>query len=194
MVGSVPNRWPVAQGRVRNSTSNPEGVSPRDLTYCSHKPECIGTTNPDRSVLITIIIWHFQFYHVDASNLHVKGAYTMYICARSEGRFTRSSHCYVTWNDGNCRLTIPVVKGCCAREALPHTFDIGVSKYGKSNPTIIKHIYNESENLMKVVTLLLTAIIGGIFHKQCQWVAWRVWWQALSFVTNEITWRRAYVA
>ena len=27
-----------------------EGRSPRDLTYCSHKPECIGTTNPtDRS-------------------------------------------------------------------------------------------------------------------------------------------------
>ena len=28
---------------------------PRDLTYCSHKPECNVTTNPDRSVLITII-------------------------------------------------------------------------------------------------------------------------------------------
>ena len=27
---------------------------------------------------------------------------------------------------------------------------------------------------MKVVTLLLTAIIGGIFHKQCQRLAWRV--------------------
>ena len=47
---------------------------------------------------------------------------------------------------------------------------------------------------MKVVTLLLIAIIGGIFHKQCQWLAWRVWWHALTFVTQEITWRRAYVA
>ena len=53
----------------------------------------------------------------------------------------------VPLNDGNCRLTIPVVKGRCAREALPHAFSIGVFKYGKSNPTTIKHIYNESENL-----------------------------------------------
>ena len=33
--------------------------SRRDLTYCSHKPECIVTTNPDRSVLIIIRTWHF---------------------------------------------------------------------------------------------------------------------------------------
>ena len=46
---------------------------------------------------------------------------------------------------------------------------------------------------MKVVTFLLTAMIGGIFHKQCQWLAWRVWWHAMAFVTQEITWRRAYV-
>ena len=52
----------------------------------------------------------------------------------------------VPLNDGNCRLTIPVVKGRCAREALPHAFNIGVFKYGKRNPTTIKHIYNESEN------------------------------------------------
>ena len=36
------------RGRVGNRKSNPEGVSPRDLTYCTHKPECIVTTNPDR--------------------------------------------------------------------------------------------------------------------------------------------------
>ena len=47
---------------------------------------------------------------------------------------------------------------------------------------------------MKILTLLLTAIISGIFHKQCQWLTWRVWWHALAFVTHEITWRRAYVA
>ena len=52
-----------------------EKRSPRDLTYCSHKPECIGTTNPDRSVLITIITWHYQFHSENVSNLHVKGAY-----------------------------------------------------------------------------------------------------------------------
>ena len=32
-------------------------------------------------------------------------------------------------------------------QALPHAFNIGVFKYGKSNPTTIEHIYNESENL-----------------------------------------------
>ena len=47
-------------------------------------------------------------------------------------------------NDGKCCLTIPIVKGRCAREALPHAFNIGVFKYGKSNPSTIKHIYNES--------------------------------------------------
>ena len=52
----------------------------------------------------------------------------------------------VPLNDGNCRLTIPVVKGRCAREALPHAFNIGVFKYGKRNLTTIKYIYNESEN------------------------------------------------
>ena len=68
---------PNARGCVRNRKSNPECVSPRDLTYCSHKPECIGTTNPDRSVLITIITWHFQFHPVNVSNLHVKGVYVL---------------------------------------------------------------------------------------------------------------------
>ena len=37
----------------------------------------------------------------------------------------------VPLNDGNCHLTIPVVKGRYASEALPHAFNIGVLKYGK---------------------------------------------------------------
>ena len=53
----------------------------------------------------------------------------------------------VPLNDGNCHLTIPVVKGRCDREALPHAFDIGVFKYGRSNHTTIKQSCNESENL-----------------------------------------------
>ena len=57
----------------------------------------------------------------------------------------------VPLNDGNCHLTIPVVKGRCAREALPHH-------------TTIKHIYNESENLNGSCDVVLTATIGGIFH------------------------------
>ena len=76
-------------------TGNPERVSPRDLTY---KPECIGTTNPDRSVLIKIITWHFQFHQMNVNN-------KMRICARSESRFTCPSYCYVTW----CPLTTGTV-------------------------------------------------------------------------------------
>ena len=98
----VPGRFgcPNALGLVRNRNSNPGGVSHRDLTYCSHKPECIGTTNPDRSVLITIITWHFQFHPVNISNLHVKGAYVFEARA-----VTCSSHCYVT----SCPLTTGIV-------------------------------------------------------------------------------------
>ena len=50
------------------------------LTYCSHKPECIGTTNPDRSVLIPIITRHFQFRPVNGNILRLKYEYR----ARSE--------------------------------------------------------------------------------------------------------------
>ena len=92
---------PNARGRVRNRKSYPEGVSPRDLTYCSHKPECIGATNPDRSVLIPTITWHFQFRPVNVSILHLKYEYR----ARSESRFACYPHCYVTW----CPLTTGIV-------------------------------------------------------------------------------------
>ena len=48
----------------------------------------------------------------------------------------------VPLNDGDRRLTIPVVKGRCACEA---AFNIGVFKYGKSKT--LQHISNESEDL-----------------------------------------------
>ena len=138
MTGSGGVCCPNARGRVRNRKSNPEGVSPRDLTYCSHKPECIGTTNPDRSDLITIIIWHFQFRPVNVSNLQVKDANVFE--ARAVSLAPPLLRHVVPLNDGNCRLTIPVVKGRSAREALPHAFNFGVFKCAKSNPTTIKHI------------------------------------------------------
>ena len=53
----------------------------------------------------------------------------------------------VPLSDGNCRLTIPVVKGRWYRDALPHAFNIGVFKYGKNNRTTIQHIYNKFEIL-----------------------------------------------
>ena len=101
-----------ARGRVQNRKSNPEGVSLRDLTYCSHEPECIVTTNPDRSVLIRIITWHFQFRPVNVSVFHLKYDYR----ARSESRFACYSHCYVTWYP----LTTGIVASQCpsARDAV----------------------------------------------------------------------------
>ena len=81
---------------------------------------------------------------MNVSNLRVKGAYVLE--ARAVSRAPPIVTSRGALNDGNCRLTIPVVKGRCAREALPHVFNIGVFKYGKRNPTTIKQIYNESEN------------------------------------------------
>ena len=153
---------------MRNRKSNPEGISPRDLTYCSHKPECIGTTNPDRSVLITLILWHFQSHPVNVSNLHVKG----HMCWKREPfhALLPLLHHVVPLNGGNCRLTIPVVKGRCAREALSHAFNIGVLKYGQSNPITMKHIFTMNlRTLMKVVTLLWTAIIESSINSASDW-------------------------
>ena len=47
----------------------------------------------------------------------------------------------VPLNDGNCCLTIPVAKGRCARDALPHAFHIGVFKFVEIISTTINHIY-----------------------------------------------------
>ena len=56
----------------------------------------------------------------------------------------------VPLNDGNCRLTITVVKGRCSRDALPHAVHIGVFKqFVKTISTAIKHIYKESANMIE---------------------------------------------
>ena len=69
------------------------------------KPECIVTTNPDRSVLITIITWHFQFHLVNVSILCLKYEYG----AWGESRFACYSHCYVIW----CPLMTGIVASQC---------------------------------------------------------------------------------
>ena len=43
---------------------------------------------------------------------------------------------------------MPVHKGRCTRDALLHTFDIGVFKSAK-NSTTIKHIHNQSANMIE---------------------------------------------
>ena len=52
----------------------------------------------------------------------------------------------VPLNDGNCRLTMPVGKGRCARDALPH---IGLFKFVFTISTAIKHIYKEFANIIE---------------------------------------------
>ena len=55
----------------------------------------------------------------------------------------------VPLNDGNCRLTIPVVKGRCVRDGLPHVFHIGVFEFVQTISTAIKHIYTEYANIIQ---------------------------------------------
>ena len=55
----------------------------------------------------------------------------------------------VSLNDGNCRLTIPVVKGRCARDPLHQAFHIGVFEFVETISTAIKHIYKKSANVIK---------------------------------------------
>ena len=43
---------------------------------------------------------------------------------------------------------MPTVKGRYVRDALPHTFKVGVLKCDKKNFTTIKYIYNESTNFI----------------------------------------------
>ena len=120
-----------------NRKSNPEAV----------RLEYIVTTDPDRLALITIITWHFKFHLLNISILHLKYEYG----AQSESRFACYSHCYVTWN---CRLTTPVIKGCCIRDALPHTSSFGVFKSVKKKSSPTKHIHNKSSNWIEDCTVV----------------------------------------
>ena len=86
---------------------------PRALARWIWRTVCTSpTTNPDRSVLITVITWHFQFRPVNFSILYWKYDYR----ARSESRFACYSHCYVTWYP----LTAGIVASQCpsARDAV----------------------------------------------------------------------------
>ena len=54
----------------------------------------------------------------------------------------------VLLNIGNCPLIMPIIKGCCASDALPHTFNIGMLESLEKNSATIKHIDNESTNII----------------------------------------------
>ena len=97
---------------------------PQALVHCDNKSRRIGL-NHDYNIAFLISPENVNF-------LHLKWVYA----ARSKSRFTCYSHYYVmTLNDGYDRLTMPVVKRCCARDAPPDTFSIGVFISGKRIPT-----------------------------------------------------------
>ena len=91
----------------------------------------------------------------------------------SESRFTRYSHCYITW----CPITTGIVASqypssrhaVLARRCLTPSILACLNTVKATLPQQNKFTTN-LRTWMKVVTLLLTAIICGIFHKQCQWL------------------------
>ena len=130
-----------------DKTALPEAVKPRDLTYCSHNHEYIVTINPDRCGLITITTWHFQFHLMNVSILHLRYEYH----ARSKSRFAWYSRCHITW----CPLTTEIVASQCpsTRDAVLMTrYLTSVISASldtlKNNYNSIKHLYNESENII----------------------------------------------
>ena len=61
-----------------------------------------------------------------------------------------------------------------SKRELPHIFNISVFECDKNNSTAIKHIYNESVNLVDSYDLvwILPTMLSGISHKQCCLLAW----------------------
>ena len=79
--------------------SNPEAARPWDLTYCSHKPE-VGL-NHDYNMAFSISLRRCKY-----------SPFRVLLPLLDQ---------VVPLNTRNCRLTMPVVKRRCARDALPHT-------------------------------------------------------------------------
>ena len=73
-------------------------------------------------------------------------------------------HHVVPLSDGNCRLTMPVGKGRCARDALPHTFDMGVFRTVKKNSTTIKYISNQWANIIEGCNVAFDTNDVGDWH------------------------------
>ena len=150
--------------RCTNRKSYQEVVKPIDWTYCSHKPDCIVTRNLARSVLITIITWHFNNNPwVWVSSIQ-KG--NMLFEARAISRATPIV--MMPLDDGNCRLTMPVVKWLCCRDPLLYTFNIGLLKCGRSNSTNSNLLPMNLWTSLKGMLLILTSTDERISLKWCK--------------------------
>ena len=60
--------------------------------------------------------------------------------ARAVSRATTIVTSRAALNNGDCRLTMPVVKGRCDRDALPLSLNIDVFETAKNISTTTKHI------------------------------------------------------
>ena len=107
-----------------NLNSHLKTERPRDLTYCLYKYELMVTINPDGSELI-----HKTWENFNVSPLVFSTYIKRRICCYSNICFACYSLCYVMW----CPITttMSVIKGRCAPDALPLTYNIGLFKYGK---------------------------------------------------------------
>ena len=132
-------------------------------TYCSYTPGCILTTKPERSALVTIISWHVTLHLKNVSVVPVNGEYGV----RTESRFTRFFHCYVTW----CPLTTgfaasqypswrdAVLARCYHTPLVTACLNVVYTVLPQSN------IFTTNVRIkLALVTLLLTAIIARISH------------------------------
>ena len=102
--------------------------------HCDNKPRQIGVN--------TIITWHLQFHLENIDILHLNYEYGSRIESRFATPIVTSRNAP---NDGNCRLTMPGVKGRCARDVLLTP----LISAGLNNSTTIKHIYNEFVNIIE---------------------------------------------
>ena len=133
---------------------------------------------PDRSDLITIITWHFQFHLVNVSILHWKYEYG----ARSKSRFVCYSHCNVTWfplTTGTVASQCPSARGVAlvTRYLIPL-----ISAYLKPlKESYHNKMYSQlSANIIEGCNVAFDKI-ARISYERCRWLEWRMWWHALNF-------------
>ena len=134
----------------------------RARVHCDNKPRQIGL-NHDYNMTFSISTHECQYSPR-------KDEYR----ARSESRSACYCHCYVTWRHLTTVLlshNVPVVKGCCARDALPAPFisaPLNATKISLAQQNIFTMTLR---TWLIVVMLFLIPMIGGISHKRFQWLA-----------------------
>ena len=115
----------------------------------SHKPECIVTAKPDRSVLITVKTWHFQFH---LSWLLVFSIQNTNKLVEARG-VSRTSP--IATSRGACSLKRGIVasQSSSSRDAALMTRYLTLLISARSKPfknsTTIQHVYNYSASIFE---------------------------------------------